>query len=202
MTSNYKKIDLNAGLKSGDYSGSIPLWQQLQAVAVALAEVRSGASATTAIEAVPAELRPGVQSLLFHVLRWLGQAEALRRKLAPRNPPVLADALLCTALALGWREQDAPYETFTLVDQAVEAAKRLPAIRPQSSFINACLRRFLRERGPWWRPQPANPWRNGTTHAGGSTACARTTPATGKRSCAPMPLRRPWPCASTSVTPP
>ena len=33
MTSNYKKIDLNAGLKSGDYSGSIPLWQQLQAVA-------------------------------------------------------------------------------------------------------------------------------------------------------------------------
>jgi len=146
MTSNYKKIDLNAGLKSGDYSGSIPLWQQLQAVAVALAEVRSGASATTAIEAVPAELRPGVQSLLFHVLRWLGQAEALRRKLAPRNPPVLADALLCTALALGWREQDAPYETFTLVDQAVEAAKRLPAIRPQSSFINACLRRFLRER--------------------------------------------------------
>lgn len=124
----------------------VPLWQQLQSCAQALAEVRAGASASTALEAVPSGLRPGVQALLFHVLRWLGQAEALRRKLAPRNPPPLADALLCTALALGWREADAPYEMFTLVDQAVEAAKQSPATRPQSSFINACLRRFLRER--------------------------------------------------------
>jgi 16S rRNA (cytosine967-C5)-methyltransferase len=56
------------------------------------------------------------------------------------------DALLCTALALCWREDDAPYETFTLVDQAVEAAKRDNTTRAQASFVNACLRRFLRER--------------------------------------------------------
>jgi len=46
---------------------------------------------------------------------------------------------------LCWREAGAPFEAFTLVDQAVEAAKRGPA-RAQANFINACLRRFLRER--------------------------------------------------------
>jgi 16S rRNA (cytosine967-C5)-methyltransferase len=33
-----------------------------------------------------------------------------------------------------------------LVDQAVEAAKRDNAMRAQANFVNACLRRFLRER--------------------------------------------------------
>ncbi len=108
--------------------------------------VRGGESATTALAAVERTLRPGVQSLVFHVLRQLGKAEALRRQLASRAPPPQADALLCTALALAWDEASAPYEVFTLVDQAVEAAKRSPATQKQASFINACLRRFLRER--------------------------------------------------------
>ena len=111
-----------------------------------LAAVRRGESATPAIAAVSADLRPAAQALSFHVLRQLGRAEALRRKLAQRGPPPAADALLCTALALAWREEDAPYPPFTLVDQAVEAAKRSPQTRAQQAFINACLRRFLRER--------------------------------------------------------
>jgi 16S rRNA (cytosine967-C5)-methyltransferase len=53
--------------------------------------------------------------------------------------------LLSTALALAWDEAQAPYPPFTLVNQAVEAAKN-GAARAQSGFINACLRRFLRER--------------------------------------------------------
>ncbi len=124
----------------------IPLWRQLQAAAAVLAAVRVGRSLNDALPAVDAALRPGVQALSFHTLRWLGRAESLRRLLAKRAPPPAADALLCTALALGWREADAPYEVFTLVDQTVEAAKRDPATRAQASFINACLRRFLRER--------------------------------------------------------
>jgi 16S rRNA (cytosine967-C5)-methyltransferase len=40
----------------------------------------------------------------------------------------------------------ASYAAHTLVSQAVEAAKRNPATQAQASFINACLRRFLRER--------------------------------------------------------
>ena len=123
-----------------------PLWRQLQAVAVVLQAVRSGVSGTAALADVPATLRPGVQSLVFHVLRSLGRAEALRRLLANRTPPAPADALLCTALALAWREQDAPYDAFTLVNQAVEASKRGAATSAQAGFINACLRRFLRER--------------------------------------------------------
>ena len=123
-----------------------PLWRQLQAAASVLAAVRRGESATPALAAVDAPLRPAAQALSFQVLRNLGRAEALRRRLAKKGPPPPVDALLCTALALAWREEDAPYEAFTLVDQAVEAAKRSPQTRAQQGFVNACLRRFLRER--------------------------------------------------------
>ncbi|MGE0331439.1 MAG: 16S rRNA (cytosine(967)-C(5))-methyltransferase RsmB [Ramlibacter sp.] len=125
---------------------SIPLWRQLQAAASVLAAVRAGRSATDALAGVDAALRPGVQALVFQALRQLGRAEALRRQLARRAPPPEADALLCLALALGWDPDNAPYEVFTLVNQAVEAAKRQHATQPQAGFVNACLRRFLRER--------------------------------------------------------
>ena len=122
------------------------LWRQLIAVAGALQAVRGGKSGTAALAAVDPALRPGVQALLFQVLRQAGRAEALRRRLAARTPPPAADALLCTALALCWDPQESPYEAFTLVNQAVEAAKHGSATRAQASFINGCLRRFLRER--------------------------------------------------------
>jgi 16S rRNA (cytosine967-C5)-methyltransferase len=127
-------------------SQSAPLWQQLQAVAQALAQVRRGVSGTAALEAVPSSLRPGVQALLFQVLRQLGRAQALRAQLASRTPPPLPDALLCTALALAWDPAHAPYEPHTLVNQAVEAAKKTRQLQMQANFLNACLRRFLRER--------------------------------------------------------
>ena len=63
------------------------------------------------------------------------KALALRERLAARTPAPPVDALLCTALALAWQEQDAPYEVFTLVNQAVEAAKSNPSTRAQASFI-------------------------------------------------------------------
>lgn len=107
--------------------------------------VRDGQSMTPALDDVDAQLRPGVQALAFHALRWLGRAEALRQQLAKRPPPPEADALLCVALALACSEEDAPYTAHTLVDQAVEAAKRSDATLHQASFINGCLRRFLRE---------------------------------------------------------
>ena len=124
----------------------VPLWRLLTAVAGALQAIRGGQSGTTALVAVDAGLRPGVQALLFQVLRQAGRAEALRRQLAARAPAPAVDALLCSALALCWDPQASPYEPFTLVNQAVEAAKHHPATRAQASFINGCLRRFLRER--------------------------------------------------------
>lgn len=129
-----------------DNPTQVPLWRQLQGAASLLMAVRDGQSMTAALDDVDAALRPGVQSLGFHTLRWLGRAEALRQQLARRPPPPEADALLCVALALIWTEHDAPYTAHTLVDQAVEAAKRGDATQHQASFINGCLRRFLRER--------------------------------------------------------
>lgn len=138
-------------------TAGVPLWRQMQAAASVLAAVRAGESATPALARVAGELRPGVQALVFQTLRNLGRADALRRLLARRAPPPAADALLCTALALCWNEATAPYAPFTLVDQAVEAAKRDASMRAQASFINACLRRFLRERDPLVAATDADP---------------------------------------------
>ena len=144
----------------------IPLWRQLQSTANVLQAVRSGESGTSAIKQVDVSLRPGVQALSFHVWRWLGTAEIIKSYLAKRAPPPQADALLCVALAILCGESESlHYEVFTLVDQAVEAAKRNPNTSASSSFINACLRRFLREKealiqkalthpvGQWNHPQ-------------------------------------------------
>ena len=124
----------------------VALWQQLQAVAHALVLIRKGTSGTVALDAVALSLRPGVQALLFHVLRQLGRAQALRDQLVSRTPAPLADALLCSALALAWDEEAAPYDPHTLVNQTVEAAKKNRNTQGQANFLNACLRRFLRER--------------------------------------------------------
>ena len=136
---------------------SIALWQQLQATATVLLAVRAGQATTASLDKVASSLRPGVQSLTFQVLRSLGRAQALRQHLASRAPPPAADALLCTALALAWRDADAPYDAFTLVNQTVEAAKRNKAIQPQAKFINACLRRFLREKAALVTATDADP---------------------------------------------
>jgi len=136
---------------------SPPLWRLLQGAAQVVQSVREGHSANAALESIDTAVRPGVQSLAFHTLRQLGRAEALRRLLARRPPPPPADAVLCTALALCWDARNAPYEPFTLVDQAVEAAKREPATRAQSGFVNACLRRFLRERAALVQATNADP---------------------------------------------
>ena len=123
-----------------------PLWRQLQATADVLRAVRAGRSLTAVLDGVAPELRPGVQALSFDLMRGLGRAEALRRQLARRAPPEATDALLCTALALAASDGPAAYEPHTLVNQAVEAARRHGATRAQAGFVNACLRRFLRER--------------------------------------------------------
>lgn len=140
---------------------SIPLWRQLQSTATVLMAVRGGESGTAALKNVESSLRPGIQSLSFHVWRWLGTAQIIRSMLAKRAPPPQVDALLCVALTLLCF--DAPvfkdaenqpnhenmglfYDPFTLVDQTVEAVKRNPNTKANSSFINACLRRFLREK--------------------------------------------------------
>jgi 16S rRNA (cytosine967-C5)-methyltransferase len=125
---------------------SVPLSRQLQATAAVVQAVLAGRSLTAELTSVSPDLRPGVQALTFQVMRQLGRAMALRERLATKAPPPAADALLCTALALSWQGEGAPYPVHTLVNQAVEAARQQRQTQAQSGFINACLRRFLRER--------------------------------------------------------
>jgi 16S rRNA (cytosine967-C5)-methyltransferase len=125
-----------------------PLARLLEHTADAVQAVQSprgGRSLNDILPRVPAELRPGVQALSFHTLRWLGSAGEARARLVDKTPAPAVDALLLTALALLWPSGEAPlYAEHTLVDQAVGAARnRMPAA---AGFINAVLRRFLRER--------------------------------------------------------
>jgi 16S rRNA (cytosine967-C5)-methyltransferase len=123
---------------------SAPLSRLLELTADAVQGVRGGKSLTDLLARVPADVRPGVQALSFHTLRWLGSASEARAHLAAKAPPANVDALLVTALALLWPGEPLPYAEHTLVDQAVSAARqRVPAA---AAFINAVLRRFLRER--------------------------------------------------------
>lgn len=125
---------------------TLPLWRQLQSTAKVVQQVCAGKSGSAALDAVEPQLRPGVQALSFYVWRNWGRAEALRQILVQKKPGAEVNAMLCTALALAWQENGAPYDSHTLVNQAVEAAKRHPKTKAQASFINACLRRFLRDK--------------------------------------------------------
>lgn len=152
---------------------SPPLHRLLALAADAVHAVRNGQSLTDWLNRCPTELRPAVQALSFTVLRRLGAAQAVRARLAPKAPPPRVDALLVCALALLWPGETA-YTEHTLVDQAVQAAHKLAP--KQAGFVNAVLRRFLRERDAlvprvlaeepiathnhprWWQERLARDW--------------------------------------------
>ena len=131
-------------------AASLPLAQLLNHTADAVQAVRAGQSLNVALARCPLAARPGTQALSFHALRRLGAAQALRALLAPKTPPPAVDALLLTALAMLWPQVEgqgqeaSPYAEHTLVDQAVNAARQ--RAKPSAAFVNAVLRRFLRER--------------------------------------------------------
>jgi 16S rRNA (cytosine967-C5)-methyltransferase len=111
-----------------------------------VAAVAHGQSLSEALPAVSDALRPGVQALTFHALRHLGLARAVAARLVQRNPEPLVHALLCTAIALLTTDDGPRYAEHTVVDQAVAALRRQRRTERQAGFVNACLRRFLRER--------------------------------------------------------
>ena len=109
--------------------------------------VGEGRSLTDLLSRVPMAARGGTQALAFAALRRLGGAQAVRSVVAAKPPPPAVDALLVTAIALLWPPAAGArpaYPDHTLVDQAVYAAhQRTPAA---AAFVNAVLRRFVRER--------------------------------------------------------
>jgi len=134
--------------------------------------VLAGRSLSDELAETPATVRAAVQAVSFHVMRRLGLAGELRR-LMVKHPPAdaLFDALLQVALVLlesalaaeetktrnagdenpqcSWDGGIRPphhepvYAVHTVVDQAVRAAHGMPAYK---NLLNACLRRYGRER--------------------------------------------------------
>jgi len=126
----------------------IPLSDQLAAAARTLLAVEQGRSLTDALAKTPARLRPGVQALAFHALRHWGEAGVLIGLLAERPPEGAARALLGLALTLLLPQAaggNASYAPHTVVDQSVQALAQLKLPAGLAGFVNACLRRYLRE---------------------------------------------------------
>ena len=101
--------------------------------------------------ATPTQARGAIQDIAYRTMRRVGRAEKLLHELASKPPdPALLHALLCCALSLISDPDDsqgpAPYNEFTVVDQAVTAAAACPEIAHAKGMVNAVLRRFLRER--------------------------------------------------------
>ena len=125
---------------------------QLHHTARCVRAVEQGHSLSDVLPQVASELRPGVQALTFHVLRHLGTTRALVELLVQRKPDATVSALLCTALSLMLEDDEAGsssglhYAAHTVVNQAVDAARQDRSTARQAAFINACLRRYLRER--------------------------------------------------------
>ena len=126
-----------------------PLHEILAAASVVWAQVRAGQSLDRALEALRAS--PGVQAralgavrdLASSTVRRAGSVEFLLASLAHRPPDAPVAALLGVALAQLLARS---YADFTLVDQAVQAARLLPATASAGGFLNAILRAFLRDR--------------------------------------------------------
>ncbi len=126
----------------------IPLSDQLAAAARTLLAVEQGRSLTDALAKTPARLRPGVQALAFHALRHWGEAGVLIGLLAERPPEGAARALLGLALTLLLPQavgSNVSYAPHTVVDQSVQALQQLKLPSGLAGFVNACLRRYLRE---------------------------------------------------------
>ena len=126
----------------------IPLSDQLAAAARTLLAVEQGRSLTDALAKTPARLRPGVQALAFHALRHWGEAGVLIGLLAERPPEGAARALLGLALTLLLPQAvggNVSYAAHTVVDQSVQALAQLKLPSGLAGFVNACLRRYLRE---------------------------------------------------------
>ncbi|MFK3741218.1 16S rRNA (cytosine(967)-C(5))-methyltransferase RsmB [Massilia sp. TN1-12] len=127
----------------------------LLGAARSLARVRAGTALPQALaetfdayDATP-QARGAIQDIAYRAMRQLGRSEVLLGLMTSKapEPPMLA-GLLHAALALLDQPDGAPapYEAFTVVDQAVGAAAAHPDFAHAKAMVNAVLRRFLRER--------------------------------------------------------
>nr|WP_314546442.1 16S rRNA (cytosine(967)-C(5))-methyltransferase RsmB [uncultured Massilia sp.] len=126
----------------------------LLGAARSLARVRAGTALPQALaetfdayDATP-QARGAIQDIAYRAMRQLGRSEVLLGLMTSKapEPPMLAGLLHAALALLDQPEGAAPYEAFTVVDQAVGAAAAHPDFAHAKAMVNAVLRRFLRER--------------------------------------------------------
>lgn len=142
----------------------------LVGAAQAVAYVLEGTALPQALSRVFAqsELSPqargAIQDIAYRTMRQVGRVDGLIQVMTSKLPePPLLYSLLCCALTLLVTEQadDAPYDDFVVVDQAVNAAASSSQMVFAKGMVNAVLRRFLREKStllPFVMKQPAAMW--------------------------------------------
>ena len=127
----------------------------LLGAANAIARVRGGAALPQALAGVftaydvTPQARGAIQDIAYRSMRQLGRSDTLLGLMTTKAPePPMLGGLLSAALALldPPPGTPAPYEAFTVVDQAVGAAASHPDFAHAKAMVNAVLRRFLRER--------------------------------------------------------
>ncbi|MBC3873515.1 16S rRNA (cytosine(967)-C(5))-methyltransferase RsmB [Undibacterium flavidum] len=102
----------------------------------------------TQMDASP-QARGAMQDIAYRTMRQVGRVDALIALMTSKPPePPLLYGLMCCALTLLATENadEAPYDDFVVVDQAVNAAASSTNMVFAKGMVNAVLRRFLREK--------------------------------------------------------
>ena len=140
--------------------GAPPLVQALLVAAVAWQQFVEGRTLDAALDVAVDAVRPAharaaaaAKDIVYGATRQKRLLEALVGRLATRPPSGAVSALLTVSLSQLLAERHAAH---VVVDQAVECAKRAPSTAPASGFINAVLRRALRERDALLAPLAAD----------------------------------------------
>lgn len=94
-------------------------------------------------DGTPDRLRAAVQATVYTALRRRVLCQRLIAQLAARPPDPAVDALLTVALA---QLIEAHHAAYTVVDQAVRAAREQASTAAAGGFVNAVLRAFARQR--------------------------------------------------------
>jgi 16S rRNA (cytosine967-C5)-methyltransferase len=134
---------------SSERDGSPPLAQALRLAAIAWQHLRAGTALGRALElASMAQRGPhhprafaAAQDIVYTATRQLALLDALIALLAPKPPAAPVAALLAVSLS---QLVDQRHAAYTVVDQAVTAARGDRRTAGAAGFLNATLRTFLR----------------------------------------------------------
>lgn len=143
-------MELGSGPQPDAAALRAPLAAELRAAALAVERVRDGRSLPPSLDEAAARFRltgvsrAAMRDIAYTAVRQLGTAMALAARLNARKPAAALGALQLVVLS----ELLAPARRHeaVVVDQAVDAARLVADTRAGAGFLNATLRRFLRDR--------------------------------------------------------